>query len=677
MAYPQESVIIVDGYSTGIFYPPLLHKRGLSIIHVRSTPVDLKAPITEIANQALEKTASFYSMHLDGTQPLDQLCERLRPTNPKAVIPGCETGVELADQLADRLGLACNAIDLSHARRDKFKMYEACSKAGVSVLNYGLFDSLDPLQNWVEKHNNYPVVIKPARSAGADGLHFCHNREQVSQAFENILHSTSMFGESNQAVIAQEFARGYEIVVNTVSCNGWHRISDLWKYAKSETVDGHSVYDGVEIVQDFGKDTDAVLQYTRSVLDALQITTGAAHTEIMVTEKGPILIECGARPMGGSFPQEIIHSCLGYTQLEMSIDAYLSPDTFQTRWDYPYALQRYALFKFFSSLREGSLEAIPGATLLAGLPSVIGGNFIDCIENAQVERTIDLLTSPAQIFLCHKDRDIVLEDFHLIQSLEKEAQNFLFEMASIDRGRNPQWFLELPDDIWLKPEEMGKADADIIWDALDLREGMEVLDCPCGDMRVGLHLAKRGVKLTGIDVNPRFIEKARRRFQAEGLTGDFMVSDMRDIHYNHQFDAIVNWFNSFGYFDIETDYYVLKLFHKSLRPQGLLLIEAPNRKNIIQNTRNIQQEDGHELIRHWDELTERLYAPVEIIQNGQKTNVVIGTRMYAMTQYQLLFRIAGFEVMAVYDEHLNPFNDDAQRMIFIVRKDAKASTKRG
>lgn len=677
MAYPQESVIIVDGYSTGIFYPPLLHKKGLSIIHVRSTPVDLKAPITQIANQALEKTASFYSMHLDGTQPLDQLCEQLRPTNPKAVIPGCETGVELADQLADRLGLACNAIALSHARRDKFKMYEACSKAGISVLNYGLFDSLDPLQNWVEKHNNYPVVIKPARSAGADGLHFCHNREQVSQAFENILHSTSMFGESNQAVIAQEFARGYEIVVNTVSCNGWHRISDLWKYAKSETVDGHSVYDGVEIVQDFGKDTDAVLQYTRSVLDALQITTGAAHTEIMVTEKGPILIECGARPMGGSFPQEIIHSCLGYTQLEMSIDAYLSPDTFQIRWDYPYALQRYALFKFFSSLREGSLEAIPGATLLAGLPSVIGGNFIDCIENAQVERTIDLLTSPAQIFLCHKDRDIVLEDFHLIQSLEKEAQNFLFEMASIDRGRNPQWFLELPDDIWLKPEEMGKADADIIWDALDLREGMEVLDCPCGDMRVGLHLAKRGVKLTGIDVNPRFIEKARRRFQAEGLTGDFMVSDMRDIHYNHQFDAIVNWFNSFGYFDIETDYYVLKLFHKSLRPQGLLLIEAPNRKNIIQNTRNIQQEDGHELIRHWDELTERLYAPVEIIQNGQKTNVVIGTRMYAMTQYQLLFRIAGFEVMAVYDEHLNPFNDDAQRMIFIVRKDAKASTKRG
>ncbi len=668
MKGPQESVIIVDGYSTGVFYPPLLKKRGLSVVHVRSTPDDLKAHITHIANQALEKTASFYSMYLDGTQPLDQLCETLQTMNPKAVIPGCETGVEIADQLADCLDLACNGIALSHARRDKFKMYEACSKAGIPVLDYGLFDSLEPLQNWVERGGKYPVVIKPARSAGADGLHFCHNCEQVSLAFENITQSTNMFGESNQVVIAQEYARGYEIVVNSVSCNGWHRISDIWKYAKTETSDGHSVYDGVEIMEDFGKDTDAIIQYTRSVLDALQITTGAAHTEIMVSENGAILIECGARPMGGSFPQEIIRSCLGYTQLEMSIDAYLSPDTFQTRWDYPYALQRYALFKFFSSLRKGSLEAIPGATLLAGLPSVIGGNFIDCIETAQVDRTIDLLTSPAQIYLCHEDRDIVLEDFHLIQSLEKEAQNLLFEMAPIDQSRNPQWFLELPDDVWLKPEENGKEDADIIWDALQLREGMEVLDCPCGDMRVGLHLAKRGVKLIGIDVNPRFIEKARQRFQAEGLSGEFMVSDMRDIHYNNQFDVIVNWFNSFGYFDIETDYYVLKLFHKSLRENGLLLIESPNRKNIIKNTRNIKQEDGHELIRRWDELTERLYAPVEIIQDGKKTNVVIGTRMYSLTQYQLLFRIAGFDLVNVYDEQLKPFSDDAQRMIFIVRK---------
>ena len=668
MKNPQESVIIVDGYSTGIFYPSLLKEKGLSVIHVRTTPDSLNAPITAIANKSIKKTASYYSAFLDGTQPLEQLCEQLRAYHPKAVIPGCETGVELSDQLAHQLNLPGNDLAFSHARRDKFKMYEACSKAGVHVLDYGEFDSLERLQTWVKKINKFPIVIKPARSTGADGLHFCHTLEEVSQAFENVIHSTNIFGESNQAVIAQEYASGYEIVVNTVSCNGWHRISDLWRYTKKETNDGHSVYDGAEIVNDFGAQTDAILQYARSVLDALHISLGPAHTEIMVTENGPVLIECGARVMGGGFPQEIIRSCLGYTQIELSLDAYLSPEDFKKKWDFPYVLHRYALNKLFSSDRGGLLEAIPAATILAGLPSVKGGDFIDCIENAKVERTVDMFSSPAQIFLCHENREVLLEDFHLLQRLEKEAQNFLFEMAAKEQGRNPEWFLEVPDDLWLKSEDVGQTDADTIWKALALEEGIEILDCPCGDARVGMHLAERGIKLTSMDVNPRFIEKAQERFETNGLTGEFINGDMRDLRFNNQFDAIVNWFNSFGYFDIETDYYVLKLFHKSLRPGGLLLLEAPNRTDIIKNTRKIKQQNGHELERHWDELTERLYAPAEIDLNGQKTNVVVGIRMYSKAQYELLFRIAGFVLVNIYDENLNEFTDEAQRIIFVVKK---------
>lgn len=668
MIFNEKSVIIVDGYSTGVFYPPLIKQRGLSVIHVRSTKETLKAPITAIADKSIQKNASFYSALLDGTKPFETLFEQLNDKNPIAVLPGCETGVELADQLADHLGLPGNEIGFSHARRDKFKMYEAVKKAGVHVLDYALCDTLEELRNWMNKKNNFPIVLKPLRSAGADGFHICHNLNEVTIAFKDIMESANMFGESNQSVIAQEYATGYEIVVNTVSCKGWHRFSDFWRYAKTETEDGHSVYDGVEIVEDFGEDTDAILEYTKSVLDALHITLGAAHTEIMVTKDGPVLIECGARPMGGAFPQDIIKSGVGYTQVEMSLDAYLSPEEFRDKWDYPYTLKRYVLFKFLASIRGGLLDAIPGATILAGLPSVKGGDFIDCIENSKVERTIDLLTSPAQIHLCHEDREQLLEDFHLIQKLEKEAQNLLFEMAPQDQGRNPEWFLEIPDELWLKDEKMGKADANIIWNALELHEGMEILDCPCGDARVGLHLANRGLKFTGVDVNPRFIAKAKERFKAEGLNGEFLVGDMRDLQFKNKFDAIINWFNSFGYFDIETDYYVLKLFHKGLRSGGLLLIEAPNRSNIIRNTRNLKQQDGHELKRRWDKLTERLYAPVEINQNGKKINVIIGTRMYSEAQYELLFRIAGFETLKVFDEKLNDFCDEAQRMIFVVKK---------
>jgi biotin carboxylase/SAM-dependent methyltransferase len=664
-----NSVVIVDGYSTGSFYMPLLKERGVPIIHVRSTPDTLNAHITDIANDSLKKNASFYTALVDGAQPIEKIAEELNRYQPAAVIPGCETGVELADQLAHFLKLPGNDFASSHARRDKFLMYEAVSNAGIHHLDYGRFTTLSPLLSWIKDKGKFPVVIKPARSAGADGLYICRSLVEATRAFANLIGAATIFGEPITAVIAQEYASGYEIVVNTVSCKGWHRVTDLWRYSKTETPDGRSVYDGVELVPDFGEATDEILRYATAVLDALKISVGAAHIEIMVTADGPVLIECGARAMGGSFSQTLLRSCLGYTQLEMSLDAYLSPDTFRTRWDYPYTLRRYALFKFLSSVREGALDAIPGVTLLAGLPSVKGGNFLACLESGEVERTVDLFTSPADIYLCHEDRNVLLEDFTLIRELEKEAQNLLFEMApDKDQGRNPEWFLELPDDLWLKPEEAGKMDADTIWDALQLREGMDVLDCPCGDARVGIHLVRRGVRLTGIDANTRFIEKARSRFAAEGLHGDFSVGDMRDIHFEGRFDAIVNWFNSFGYFDIETDFYVLKLFWKALRPGGLLLIESPNRNNIIANTRNITQKDGHELLRHWDELTERLYAPVEIDQNGEKKKVWISTRMYSVAQYRLLFRLARFEPVSMYDENLNAFHEEARRVIFVVRK---------
>ena len=43
----------------------------------------------------------------------------------------------------------------------------------------------------------------------------------------------------------------------------------------------------------------SLLSYTVKVLDALGFRYGPSHTELMLTPKGPRLIETAARPMGG------------------------------------------------------------------------------------------------------------------------------------------------------------------------------------------------------------------------------------------------------------------------------------------------------------------------------------------------------------------------------------------
>ena len=56
----------------------------------------------------------------------------------------------------------------------------------------------------------------------------------------------------------------------------------------------------------------------------------------------------------------------------------------------------------------------------------------------------------------------------------------------------------------------------------------------------------------------------------------FVRGDMRTLRYEHEFDAVLNWFTSFGYFDSQTNDAVLAGFARALRPGGRLLLEMHN-----------------------------------------------------------------------------------------------------
>lgn len=148
-------------------------------------------------------------------------------------------------------------------------------KSGIKGLRSWLGDDLEALLKWVGSIG-LPVVLKPHNSSGADGVHICSSKEDVKSAFNSLFGSRNILGEVITRVLAQEFASGEEVVVNTVSCAGRHVISDLWRYRKIITDDGRSVYDGAELVENFGEVTGRTLDYAFQVLDALNIKQGVA-----------------------------------------------------------------------------------------------------------------------------------------------------------------------------------------------------------------------------------------------------------------------------------------------------------------------------------------------------------------------------------------------------------------
>src|SRR5262245_38216706 len=87
---------------------------------------------------------------------------------------------------------------------------------------------------------------------------------------------------------------------------------------------------------------------------------------------------------------------------------------------------------------------------------------------------------------------------------------------------------------------------------LKLQPGRSILDCPCGYRRHSIGLAKLGYKVVGCDINGEMLEPALR--SAEGVPNLlFIKENMLNIGYQEEFDAVINLFFSFGFFETDDE----------------------------------------------------------------------------------------------------------------------------
>lgn len=126
------------------------------------------------------------------------------------------------------------------------------------------------------------------------------------------------------------------------------------------------------------------------------------------------------------------------------------------------------------------------------------------------------------------------------------------------------------------PDAVAAAGAEtaFIWKALGLKKGSRVLDIPCGTGRHAVRLARRGASVLGVDITESYLREARRA--AKSLPNvRFVRGDMRRIPLKNEFDAAINLWTSFGYFETPADdVKTLRGIARALKPGGLFLIDT-------------------------------------------------------------------------------------------------------
>ena len=88
--------------------------------------------------------------------------------------------------------------------------------------------------------------------------------------------------------------------------------------------------------------------------------------------------------------------------------------------------------------------------------------------------------------------------------------------------------------------ECGCYDADLaFWEELCGAGPADVLDLGCGTGRVTIRLARRGHRVTGIDLDPSFLEEVERRAQAWKVDVATVAADARRFALDQQFDVVL------------------------------------------------------------------------------------------------------------------------------------------
>lgn len=202
-----------------------------------------------------------------------------------------------------------------------------------------------------------------------------------------------------------------------------------------------------------------------------------------------------------------------------------------------------------------------------------------------------------------------------------------------------------------------------------------VLDLCCGPGRHSVALAKRGFRVTGVDLSAFLLGKARRAAQRARVKIEFVRSDMRDFVRPGAFDIALSLFTSFGYFDDRSeDRQVLRQVHESLKPGGVLVLDVLSKERLtttFQPTTSTKLADGtvlverHEVIDDWS----RIRNEWIVIRGRRATTFAFHHTIYSGQELRRLLKDAGFADVELFG-HLDgrPFGYSAPRLVAVARK---------
>jgi SAM-dependent methyltransferase len=207
---------------------------------------------------------------------------------------------------------------------------------------------------------------------------------------------------------------------------------------------------------------------------------------------------------------------------------------------------------------------------------------------------------------------------------------------------------------------------------LDLPSGSAILDLACGKGRHSLQLSEMGHQVKGVDLSPNSIHLANKLIE-DRTNLSFDVLDMRETLPNVEFDAVLNLFTSFGYFDDYSDNLkVLNSIAAMLKPGGTFLIDFMNPTKVQNNLvdKETKHLDGITFNLTRSVIDGKIVKNIQFTDQGKDHSYFEKVQAITLSDFEKLIAQTDLKIEATFGNYaLDAFNEnESDRLILLGSK---------
>ena len=212
-----------------------------------------------------------------------------------AIVPAEEEAVLLAAHGAQALRLVHNDVNAVAATRDKHKLREILTEAGLpqplykSLVDPRDLNDLDPV--------GFPCVVKPTNLSASRGVVRVNDASQLRDAFSRVL---DILGGSRTAMpLVEEYLPGEEVAFDGLMDQG--RLHGLALFDKPDPLTGPYFPETIYVTPSRKslKERELIEETVAAAATALGLFHGPIHAELRIKDGQAYVIEIAARSIGG------------------------------------------------------------------------------------------------------------------------------------------------------------------------------------------------------------------------------------------------------------------------------------------------------------------------------------------------------------------------------------------